>query len=296
MTRTYAVVTPARDEADNLPRLAAALAAQAVPPARWIVADNGSTDGTLDVARALSEELPWVEVLSVPGSTAADRGAPVVRALQAGIALAGSKPPDVLVNVDADISMDPDYFERLLARFDLDPTLGIASGSAYELRGGVWEQRYVTGSTVWGASRAYRWECLQQLLPLEERVAWDGVDEFKANARGWRTIAFEDLPFRHHRREGERDGTAWRARRNQGQAAYYLGYRAWYLLLRSLWNARREPAALGMAWGYTLSAVRREERMADVAARAYLRRQQSPSNLRRRALEASGRRNEPGLG
>jgi glycosyltransferase involved in cell wall biosynthesis len=290
MIRTYSVVTPARDEAANLPRLAASLAEQTVRPRRWTIVDNGSTDRTLTVARALAAKHPWIDVLALPGSTVADRGAPVVRALQAGIASLAADPPEIVVNVDADVSMEPSYFERLLARFDDDADLGIASGSAYELQDGEWRQRFVTGSTVWGASRAYRWRCLQELLPLEERVAWDGVDEFKANARGWRTIAFEDLPFRHHRREGERDGTAWRARANQGAAAYYLGYRAWYLVLRAVWNARREPAALGMVWGFATSAARRAERSRDAAARAYLRRQQSPRNLRRRALEASGRR------
>jgi len=287
--RSYAVVTPARDEADNLPKLAASLATQTVPPVAWNVVDNGSTDGTLEVAHELAAEYPWIHVLALPGTTVADRGGPVVRALQAGIA-ALSDPPEILVNVDADITFEPDYFERLLAKFDDDPALGIASGSAYELRRGRWEQRFVTGNTVWGASRAYRWGCLQQLLPLEERVAWDGVDEFKANARGWRTSAFEELPFRHHRREGQRDGTAWRARANQGNAAHYLGYRPWYLVLRALWNARREPAALGMIWGYAAAAARRTPRIADPDARAYLRRQQSPRNLGRRALEAAGRR------
>jgi glycosyltransferase involved in cell wall biosynthesis len=296
MIRSYAVVTPARDEAENLPRLAASLAAQTVVPTAWNIVDNGSSDGTLELAHRLAAEHPWIGVLSLPGSSVADRGGPVVRALQAGIAALEEDPPAILVNVDADISMDPDYFERLLAKFDADPSLGIASGSAFEQRGGIWEQRYVTGSTVWGASRAYRWECLHELLPLEERVAWDGVDEFKANARGWRTSAFEELPFRHHRREGERDGTAWRARSNQGGAAYYLGYRPWYLVLRALWNARREPAALGLVWGYTAAALRRAERSSDAEARAYLRRQQSPRNLRRRAREAAGRRNQPGLG
>jgi biofilm PGA synthesis N-glycosyltransferase PgaC len=293
--RSYSVVTPARDEAVNLPKLAASLAAQTIRPTVWYIVDNGSSDGTLEVAHGIAGEHDWVRVLSLPGTSVADRGAPVVRALQAGIA-ALADPPDVLVNVDADITFEPDYFERLLAKFDGDPALGIASGSAYELRGGRWDQRFVTGSTVWGASRAYRWDCLQELLPLEERVAWDGVDEFKANARGWRTVAFEELPFKHHRREGERDGTAWRARRNQGQAAYYLGYRPWYLLLRALWNARREPAALGMVWGYAASALRREQRNDDPDARSYLRRQQSPRNLKRRAREAAGRRNEARLG
>ena len=49
----------------------------------------------------------------------------------------------------------------------------------------------MTGSTVWGATRAYRWECLQRVLPLEERLGWDGIDEFKANALGWRTETLE---------------------------------------------------------------------------------------------------------
>lgn len=296
MIRSYAVVTPARDEADNLPRLGAALAAQKIQPRAWYIVENGSSDGTHAVAERLAADHEWIVVLTSQGTSVAERGAPIVRALQAGIAALEDDPPEILVNVDADISMDPDYFSGLLARFDGDSSLGIASGSAYELQRGAWQQRFVTGSTVWGASRAYRWECLQELLPLEERVAWDGVDEFKANARGWRTVAFEDLPFRHHRREGERDGTAWRARVNQGAAAYYLGYRPWYLVLRALWNARREPAALGLAWGYTRSAVRRDEQSSDTAAREYLRRQQSPRNLRRRALEAAGRRKEVELG
>jgi glycosyltransferase involved in cell wall biosynthesis len=283
------VVTPARDEAANLPRLASCLAGQTCPPMTWVIVENGSSDGTLELARDLSAEHPWVRVISLPGSSSADRGAPVVRALNAGIR-ALTEPPEVFVNVDADISMEPDYFERLLAKFRADPSLGIASGSAYELRRGTWEQRYVTGSTVWGASRAYRWECLHDVLPFEERVAWDGVDEFKANARGWRTVAFEELPFRHHRREGERDGTPWRARRNQGQAAYYLGYRPWYLVLRALWHTRREAAALGLIFGYAQAAWRQEPTNSDARARAYLRGQQSIRKLPQRLLEAAGRR------
>jgi glycosyltransferase involved in cell wall biosynthesis len=290
MIRSYAVVTPARDEADNLPRLAASLAAQTVLPQAWTIVDNGSTDGTLELCEELAAKHPWVHVLSIPGTSAADRGGPVVRAFQAGIAALTPDPPEILVNVDADVSMEPGYFAQLLARFDADPSLGIASGSAFELDGESWRQRFVTGTTVWGASRAYRWACLQAILPLEERVAWDGLDEFKANAGGWTTRAFEELPFRHHRPEGARDGAPWEARRNQGQAAYYLGYRFWYLALRALWNTRRDTGSLAMVYGYLLAAAKRAPRSKDESARSYLRRQQSFRTLRLRALEAAGRR------
>ena len=189
--------------------------------------------------------------------------------------------------------MEPDHFERLLAKFEADPELGIASGTLFEVSRGSWRQRHLTGTTVVGGCRAYRWECLQAILPLEERVGWDGIDEFSANARGWKTRSFADIEFRHHRREGERDGGIWQARRNQGEAAWFVGYRPWYLTLRALWHMRREPASLGMVVGYAASGLRRHPRNADRLAREYLRGQQSWRNLRLRAFEA--RRPPPSL-
>lgn len=49
------VVIPCHDYARFLPRLCAALAAQTLPPAAWevVLADDGSTDGSADAARAL---------------------------------------------------------------------------------------------------------------------------------------------------------------------------------------------------------------------------------------------------
>lgn len=289
MRRSYAVITPARDEAANLPRLASCIASQTILPRTWTIVENGSGDETLEVAHRLAAEYDWVNVLTIPGSQSADRGAPVVRALQAGIGALGNA-PDFVVNMDADISIATDYFERLLAEFAADPSLGIASGSLFESQRGSWRQRHVTGTTVVGAGRTYRWRCLQEILPFEERVGWDGIDEFKANARGWRTKAFQHVALHHHRREGERDGPVWRARWNQGHGAWYFGYRAWYLVLRALWHARREPAALAMILGYTIAALRREPRSSDREVRAYLRYQQSWRNLRLRTLEARGRR------
>jgi biofilm PGA synthesis N-glycosyltransferase PgaC len=287
-TLAYVAITPARDEAGNLPRLAESLAAQTVAPQAWVVVDNGSTDGTAELVRDLGQRLPWVRLLEVEGERDPVRGRPIVRAMHAGIR--SLEPlPDIVVMLDADISFDPHYFERLLGAFAADERLGIASGSGWESDDGVWSQRHLTGSTVWGASRAFRRDCLRQVIPFEERLGWDGVDEFKANARGWSTRTLVDLPFLHHRQEGERDG-AWRSRVAQGRAAYFFGSRPSYVAFRAVHHAVRRPSGLGLLWGYCAGALTREARLQDREARAYVRRQQSLRNLPLRAREALGRR------
>jgi biofilm PGA synthesis N-glycosyltransferase PgaC len=285
---TYSIITPARDEAETLPALARALGQQRVRPLRWVIVEGGSSDATVNVAETIVAEYDWARLVVLPATAPRERGAPIVRALHAGLDSLDLE-PDVVVNVDADVTMEPDYFERLLDAFARDPSLGIASGSAWELDDGVWRQRFVTGGTVWGATRAYRWECLQEVLPLEERHGWDGIDQLKARARGWHTTTLTDLPFRHHRAEGLGDGSTWAHWAANGDTAYFMGYRPWYLLARTLHQLRRDPSAFALLHGYVSAALRRSPRLEDPSARAVLRTDQSMRNLLHRRREALGR-------
>jgi biofilm PGA synthesis N-glycosyltransferase PgaC len=284
---TYSIITPARDEADTLPALAHALGRQSIPPLRWVIVDGGSSDETVHVAETITAEHDWVRLVVLPATAPRERGAPIVRALHAGLD-ALDQEPDVVVNVDADVTMEPDYFERLLHAFVQDPSLGIASGSAWELDGGVWRQRFVTGGTVWGATRAYRWACLQSVLPLEERHGWDGIDQLKARARGWQTKTFTDLPFRHHRAEGSHDGSKWAHWFANGDTAHFMRYRPWYLLVRTLHHIQRDPAAVALVFGYASAALHRSSRLEDRRAREVLRTDQSFRYFLHRRREALG--------
>jgi asparagine synthase (glutamine-hydrolysing) len=283
----YVVITPARDEAENLPRLARSLAAQTVAPTRWVVVDTGSSDGTPDVVRSLADEHPWIRLVTFADPAPTERGAPIVRGFEAGVD-ALDVPAGVVVKVDADISFAADHFERLLAAFEADASLGIASGNAEELVDGEWTARHNTGASVWGAARAYRAPCLADVRPLEQSMGWDGIDELKARLSGWTTRTLVELPFRHHRSEGARDGHPWKAWTARGRTSHYMGYRRWYLLLRTMHHARRDVAALGMLWGYGEAAVRGRPVCPDPDVRAELRRGQSVRYLRSRRREALG--------
>lgn len=283
---TYSIVTPARNEAANLSRLAASIERQTVLPRAWIVVDNGSTDDTLARAEELARRHEWVRVTSAPGEREAIRGGPVARAFTAGLAeLPG--PADIVVKLDADVSFERDHFERLLRHFADDSALGLASGTCYELVAGSWHPAFVSRGHVRGAVRAYRWECLEDVLPLEERMGWDGIDEIKAAIRGWKAAGFTDPPFYHHRRVGERDGRrrTWIA---QGDLAHHLGYRLSYLLIKTAFRVRREPMAVAMLWGYLGALIRRQPRYRDPGVREYLRRQQRLRELPTRMREATG--------
>ena len=265
---SYAIITPVHNEASNLPRLAAALESQTERPTRWVIVDDGSNDGTPAFARDLTRRLEWVRLVEFEAAHAMARGAPIVRSFTRGL-LDVANDVDVIVKLDADVSMRSDYFERLLSAFRWNGSLGMASGSAYELADGEWKQRFGTGTSVWGAARAYRRRCLEDVLPLEERMGWDTVDEHKAQLRGWQTRTL-DLPFHHHRRRRPRRSryAAWKT---QGDLCHYLGYRPFYLVLRAVFQAARDPAAIGLLTGYLSATVRREPLLCDAAVRSRVR-------------------------
>ena len=290
MTRKYAVLTAARNEADVLPRLAESLAAQTDPPALWLVLENGSSDATAEVAAALASEHPFCRLMQVAAPEGPPvRGGPIVKAIHAGLENLPDE-LDLVMKVDADITLPENYVERLYLELEQDQRLGIVSGSCFEMRHGSWVQQHMTGDMVWCAARAWRRECLTDVLPFTERFGWDSVDVAKARLKGWRTELLTDLPFQHHRKEGERDGVGAASWINQGRGSHFLGYRPTYVIARALGRMRDDPKAIMMVWGFISEVITRGPQLPDEEVRALMREDQRWRHLRARFAESSGRR------
>ncbi|MFG2515401.1 glycosyltransferase [Streptomyces sp. NPDC048584] len=110
------VVVPARDEAAVLPESLPSLLAQEYPGrAEVFLVDDGSTDGTGELARALARRhggLPLT--VGSPGEPPAGWTGKLW-AVRHGIGLARARGPEYLLLTDADIAHAPDSLRRLVA-------------------------------------------------------------------------------------------------------------------------------------------------------------------------------------
>ena len=123
------LILPTYNEAENLERIVRAALprlAEASPEPHVLVVDDGSPDGTGEIADRLAGELPEVEVLH----RAAKQG--LGRAYLAGFRHALDRGAERVIEMDADFSHDPADLPRLL-REDADLVLG----SRYVRGGGV---------------------------------------------------------------------------------------------------------------------------------------------------------------
>ncbi len=122
------VLIPTYNERENLPRIVGRLRS-AVPTADVLVLDDGSPDGTGQVADAIAGADEQVHVLHRTSKQG------LGRAYLAGFAWAMERGYDVLVEMDADGSHQPEQLPRLIAALaDADLVIGArwVSGGAVE--------------------------------------------------------------------------------------------------------------------------------------------------------------------
>lgn len=274
------VVSPVRNEAVHIERVALAMAAQTRRPERWILIDDHSTDETPQILARLAERLDFISVLNSPPRAAVatkDRLAVAAEARAFNLAL-DSVPWRTFTHIaklDGDIELPPRYFELLLDRFAQDPELGLAGGALREGDGSQGREDTPSDYHVRGALKCYTTDCLRAIGGIEERLAWDTNDEIFARLHGFRTRTVADLVALHLRPCASADGIL-RGIARHGRCAYIAQFPLWWISLRAVKIAFQPPVVLsGVVFlgGYLWAAVTRTARVEDREFRRFIRRE-----------------------
>lgn len=288
MPLQYVVITPVRNEENHLPGLIASMSTQTIIPKQWIVVDDGSNDRTAAILSDACADRNWMQVVSRPDRGFRKSGGGVVEAFNDGYARVLGEDWDFISKFDADLSFDPNYFERCLAAFSDDPKLGIAGGMICARENGQLRSESPDDPAfhVRGATKIYRKACWQAIRPLHPAPGWDTIDEMKANMLGWTTRTLPDIPLWHHRTTGTADGT-WKNYVKFGLANYITGYHPLFMLAKCITRLPKPPygvGAIGLWWGFCRGYFGAAPRVADRALIRYVRQQQMNRLLSRPSL------------
>lgn len=203
MAPATAVIVTAHNEADRLPATLAALAA-AFPGARVLVADDGSTDGSADVAAAHGAEVVRSERNQGKGGTATLAAQRLLATLPPVGDPAGS--PVVLL-CDGDLATSADALATLVeevrsGRADLVVAAfarRVGGGFGWTLGFARWAIRrrcgYEAGAPISG-QRALRTDVLAAVVPFAARYGMEVGMTIDAVRAGFRVREVE-LPLAH---------------------------------------------------------------------------------------------------
>src|SRR5438876_1085457 len=138
---SYVLVTAAKNEEAFVGQALQSVVDQTRLPRIWVIVSDGSTDRTDEVVIDFARRYDFIRLIRL-----ADQGARLFssQAFACNIGYDSVKHTefDFVGFLDADITLDADYYEKVIERFNADPRLGVAAGQVVEYRSGRFEERF----------------------------------------------------------------------------------------------------------------------------------------------------------
>ncbi len=281
--RSYVVISPCRNEVDYMRQTLDTMVAQTVPPTRWIIVDDGSTDATPEILAQYAARHDWIEIVQKPDRGHRAVGPGVVEAFYYGLERVDLSQYRYVCKLDLDLALPARYFEELMVRMEADPRIGTCSGKPYIRRAGqlVSERRGDEMSV--GMTKFFTTECFEQIGGFVHEVMWDALDCHKARMMGWRAVSWDDpdLNFEHLRPMGSSQSSIYTGKRRHGFGQYYMGSDPLFFAATCLFRMIEPPYILGglaMMQGYVAAKLKGVAQHGDAELRAFIR------DYQRRAL------------
>lgn len=273
----YVLVTPVKNEEQTIGRTIEAVLRQTIRPLEWVIASDGSTDGTNAIISGYAAEHPWIRLIDFPPRKERCFSAVVANTMSA-ISCLETREFNYLGLLDGDVDFEADYYEKTMRFFALDDSLGLAGGVVIdpgEPRDRIPRNR----SDVPGAVQFYRRECFEAiggLIAIPEG-GWDGVACVMARMAGYKTRLLEGLVVDHLKPRNVSKGGLLKRRWQMGQRDYAVGYHPFFEVVKCISRIGDRPWLVGsLAWwcGYAGSWIMSRVSIVPEPVRKYLRGEQ----------------------
>ena len=260
----YVMITPARNEQAFIEKTIESMIHQTVPPVKWVIVDDASSDKTPEIVSRYLQQYPWMEMVHMPPRR--DRSfAAKVQSFNAGYERVKDLQFEVIGNLDADVSFDEDYLAFLVRRFSEDPALGVA-GTIFREKGYSSETDSFEGQKhVTGQCQLFRRKCFEEIGGYVPHRA-GGIDWMAvatARMKGWKTKSFREKSFFHHRPSGTAERGVIASSFSYGEKDYYLGGHPLWEVFRMAYRSTKRPyvfSGLALGLGYCWAFLRRTPR------------------------------------
>ncbi len=242
----FVIVTPAHNEEALIEQTIESMIGQSVRPLEWIIVNDNSTDRTRDIIRQYVKRHDFLHLVDLQRTGTRHFGNKV-RAFNAGLASVQSLDYLYVGNLDADISLEPTYFQEVLREFEVDPQLGIAGGMVSTRIGNRFVSQDVALDSVAGAVQLFRRVCFEDIggyLALPEGGV-DSAAEIMARMKGWKVRTIPSLRVREHRRTGTATALPIMSKVKEGQRLRSLGYGFLFLCVRCGYRLNTQHKVIG---------------------------------------------------
>jgi|SRR5215469_6723634 len=243
----YVLITPSRNEARFIEKTLESVVGQTLLPLKWIIVNDGSTDATAEIVTRYAARHSWIELVNRPARNERHFAAKV-HAFNAGLERIERLQYEIIGNLDADVSLDPDHFEFLLSKFSQDSRLGVAGTVFTEPHGYNSAIDSFEGQTyVSGQCQLFRRQCFGEIggyVPSKiGGIDWMAVKT--ARMMGWNTRSFREKSFSHHRMLGTADRGIIASNFAYGKKDYALGGHPLWQIFRSVYRMTKRPYVVG---------------------------------------------------
>lgn len=280
--RRLALITPVRNEKDNLDRLRDTVLGQELRPDLWAIVVGRSDDGTLEAAREVFADLDWVQVVPqtsyAPGHGHKNFARGVNDGLRRILDLEGEPRFQYISKIDATVDLDKDYFLKLAARLDADEDLAIVCGrEEFTEAGGKGVPLQPSGDEIIGFNdnRLYRRDFLVGMGGYPVSISPDTVLLVKSLKSGRKQMVVSETSYRDRRLGFSKEG-AWRGYFEWGRGMYGLDYHPLLSLSVAVYfGLRFRPHVQGLAlpMGYLKAFIDRDSKIDDAEVRRYFRKE-----------------------